>query len=130
MSKQIGWSNESNLLYEISSKLGRLIGITASIPPPAASGIQSVVAGTDITVDNTDPLNPIVNADSKTYIETIAIAASVWNINHALNTLTPGVEIWNDLNIKIEASSVEVIDANNIQITFGSAITGRVSVRI
>ena len=31
----------------------------------SGSGINSIVAGTNISVDNTDPLNPIVNADSQ-----------------------------------------------------------------
>ena len=38
MSKQIGWSNESNLLHEISLKLQRLIGVTSNIPAPSGGG--------------------------------------------------------------------------------------------
>ncbi len=30
-SKQIGWSNESNLLYQISKQLDQLIKVTASL---------------------------------------------------------------------------------------------------
>lgn len=30
--------------------------------PSSSSGVQSVVAGTNVTVDNTDPANPIVSA--------------------------------------------------------------------
>ena len=35
------------------------------------SGIQSVVAGTNISVDNTDPLNPIVSSPKQTLSETL-----------------------------------------------------------
>ena len=47
------------------AKLGHinaLIDYINDVPP--GSGIQSIVAGTNVTVDNTDPLNPIVNAVS------------------------------------------------------------------
>lgn len=36
------------------------LGIVTTIPN--SDGIQSVVAGTNITVDNTDPINPIISA--------------------------------------------------------------------
>ena len=38
------------------------IGGVAAWGPAAASGVESVSAGTGITVDNTDPANPIVAA--------------------------------------------------------------------
>lgn len=34
----------------------------ANLPPAPASGVQSVVAGTNVTVDATDPAHPVVNA--------------------------------------------------------------------
>jgi hypothetical protein len=34
----------------------------ANLPPAPASGVQSVVAGTNVTVDNTDPANPKVSS--------------------------------------------------------------------
>jgi hypothetical protein len=37
-------------------------GTQVSIPGAVATGVQSVVAGNNISVDNTDPENPIVSA--------------------------------------------------------------------
>jgi hypothetical protein len=50
--------------------LNKLVNaITALQETPPGSGIQSVVAGTNVTVDDTDPLNPIVNSDTPTLQE-------------------------------------------------------------
>lgn len=44
--------------------LNKLVNaITALQEVPPGSGLQSVVAGTNITVDDSDPLNPIINSD-------------------------------------------------------------------
>jgi hypothetical protein len=37
--------------------------ITALQETPPGSGLQSVVAGTNVTIDDSDPLNPIINSD-------------------------------------------------------------------
>lgn len=45
----------------IDKNIGHNLGLAYLSDIVAGSGIQSVVSGTDISVDNTDPLNPIVN---------------------------------------------------------------------
>jgi hypothetical protein len=35
--KQIGWSNESNLLWEVSRELDRLIGFMCTLPCPTTT---------------------------------------------------------------------------------------------
>jgi|GEM_PF-3808980 len=52
----------------------------------SGSGIQSVQSGTNVTVDNTDPLNPIINA---------SFGSSPWG--------TPSVFVYNDANFSISA---------------------------
>lgn len=67
--------NNTNPLQPIISTnlvAGANINITPALPPstqltisailPAPSGVQSVVAGANVAVDNTDPLNPVVSA--------------------------------------------------------------------
>jgi hypothetical protein len=53
--KQIGWSQESNLLWEISRQMEKLTGVAYN--SGGGGGVQSV---TGLDTDNTDPLNPVV----------------------------------------------------------------------
>lgn len=46
----------------IVGAIAKLNGDTVTLTITATSGVQSVVAGTGISVDNTDPQNPIVTA--------------------------------------------------------------------
>lgn len=55
--KQIGWSQESNLLWEISRQMEKLTGVVSTSGGGGGGGVQSV---TGLDTDNTDPLNPIV----------------------------------------------------------------------
>lgn len=55
--KQIGWSQESNLLWEISNQMDKLTGVVSTSGGGGGGGVQSV---TGLNTDNTDPLNPIV----------------------------------------------------------------------
>jgi len=63
ISKPINLSTEANLLYEIYRTLSRIHIVGGS----GGSGVQSV---TGTLVDNTDPLNPIINTPS--FAETLA----------------------------------------------------------
>ena len=54
--KQIGWSQESNLLWEISRQMEKLTGVAFN-SGGGGGGVQSV---TGLNTDNSDPLNPIV----------------------------------------------------------------------
>jgi len=59
-----GLGNESTLSLGTASAsfIGDLDLTNATVTGLPDAGIQSVVAGTNVTVDNTDPLNPIVSA--------------------------------------------------------------------
>lgn len=60
------------------SKLTKLEADTnfTNLRDTADGAVQSVVAGTNVTVDNTDPLNPVVNA-SGSALTAAAIAAAL-----------------------------------------------------
>jgi hypothetical protein len=61
------------------------------------------------------------------YTHTQSSANTTWNVKHSLDTLIPVVDVW----ISVEGTptvlipeSIKVIDANNIQIFFTTAIAG------
>lgn len=56
--KQIGWSQESNLLWEV---LRQVVDLGKNLPS-GGGGISSITAGTGIGVDNTDPSNLIISS--------------------------------------------------------------------
>lgn len=52
-------------------------------------GIQSVVAGTNVTVDNADPLNPIINANDSVGIPaTTVVAETTYGLSTVVGTST------------------------------------------
>jgi len=58
-----GWTWYAGTLYRIDDgSMTALIGTGANQCAPGDSVLQSVVAGANVTVDNTDPLNPIISA--------------------------------------------------------------------
>ena len=62
------------------------------------------------------------------YIEVVSVATDTVNIQHDLSTLNPNVSVYDNTGVLVEASEVLVVDANNITVTFGSTITGRIFV--
>jgi hypothetical protein len=48
--KQIGWSNESNLLWQISSQLERLIQVTAALTTSTTTTVAPATTTTTTTV--------------------------------------------------------------------------------
>lgn len=58
-------------------------------------------------------------------------SATVWNIAHNLNTIDIAVDVIIDnagTDEKVMPLSIEVVDANNIKITFSSAQAGQARV--
>ena len=110
------------------------------------SGVQSVVAGTNVTVDNTDPANPIVNAtgggaaglvagtgldsmksaDSLTSVAANATAADAIAIGQNARVpygQTQGIAIGKDANVKyrgISIGSLQGANYGNYAITIGA----------
>ena len=121
--KQIGWSVESNLLWDILNKIAQLTKVISKIST-GSSGVQSVtgnvVDNTDplnpvVTavssvsgnvVDNTDPENPVVTADATIQVTPVTVLASSFTLVSGLYEATIA-----DANI-LATSIVEVIPAN------------------
>lgn len=88
--------------------------VTALQEIPPGAGIESVVAGVGIDVDNTDPLNPIVSVDfpalnvdsgvfTPTYADLVQITATVTNYSGVWTrigeNITFGTQLSGDLSI-------------------------------
>jgi len=57
--KQIGWSTESNLLWDVLKKISQLTKVVSNISiSGGGSGVQTVTGN---IVNNTDPANPVVD---------------------------------------------------------------------
>jgi hypothetical protein len=56
--KQIGWSTESNLLWDVLKKISQLTKVVSNISISGGSGVQTVTGN---IVNNTDPVNPVVD---------------------------------------------------------------------
>jgi hypothetical protein len=66
-----------------------------------------------------------------THTHTQSTAATTWNITHNLNLLAPIVDTWiviNGSNVKVLPVSVEVVNVNNITITFSAPQIGTVNI--
>lgn len=120
--KQIGWSNESNLLWDILSKISQLTKVISKISSGGgvASVTGNVVDNTDplnpvVTavssvsgnvVDNTDPDNPVVTADATVQVTPVTVLTSAFTLVSGIYEATIA-----DANI-LATSIVEVIPSN------------------
>lgn len=52
-------------------------------------------------------------------------AAATWNINHNLNSVSVQVQTFDAINRMFIPGNVEVVDANNVTVTIGTASAGR-----
>ena len=57
-----GWEFGTALTSSFSTSPSNILQGEDILPHAKPNGVQSVVAGTNVTIDNTDPLNPIINA--------------------------------------------------------------------
>ena len=90
--------------------------------------VESVQAGVGITIDNTDPNNPVINATSsvtgdKNYVHTQIAPSMYWTVVHNLNK-KPSVTIVTSAGDEVEGD-VKHIDSNNILITFTAIFAGK-----
>jgi len=60
--RQIGWSQEAILLHEVSKQLEKLAGLVGTGGGGGSGTVISIIPGTNITVDNTNPAHPIVSS--------------------------------------------------------------------
>lgn len=90
--------------------------------------IQSVVAGTGVTVDDTDPANPIVSAPSaggdKNFTQPFTSESSL-TVNHNLAKY-PSVTIFDTAGDEVEGD-VEHVTVNTVTINFSAPFSGRLT---
>jgi hypothetical protein len=109
-SKQIGWSQESNLLWQISSQMERLSNVVAN------SGVTSIIAGEGISVDhNTGDVE--VEIDPRYTDSLQQSGAGTYNVFTALITQNGDgfnnfIDVYGDESIQ-EGVSYEIIDNPN-----------------
>lgn len=99
-----------------------------TVPDWLRVGVESVVAGANVTVDDTDPQNPIVSSTVTeegpgTFTYDQNVAASTWTIVHNLGFF-PNVTTVDTLDREF-LGDVAYVDLNTVTVTFASAVTGR-----
>lgn len=67
-------------------------------------------------------------ANTRKYVHNQALATNVWTVVHNLNTSTPIVQVYNQtgdmLRITEEITTIQVVDANTVTITFDANYQG------
>ena len=120
----------SNFLQSCKNIIDKINEIIAG----DGGGVQSVNSGTDITVDNTDPLNPVVNYTGTIitngyFLQNVVAAGSV-TITHNAN-LNPGYNIIvtaGNFNLAAVDYYVSTATSNSFDIVFNSgSYTGLVA---
>lgn len=104
------------------------IGIVPSSIPsaPTATNVQQVLEAISIKVEILEDLRPpIVYSNIYGYNIVQDIPSNIWNLNHNKDSLNVTVTIYDDSNSQIFPDKVQIIDTDNIRITFGALQTGR-----
>jgi hypothetical protein len=122
ISKQIGWSQESNLLWELLKKLDRLIGVTGNITgpqgPPGPSGGLFAQTANSIPVTGTDVETSLINGG----VGSLTIPANGFSIGDSFRASLSGMmdAINNEsIRIKVKAGSIILLDSNVQTLTSG-----------
>lgn len=96
-------------------------------PAPVEDGVESIVAGSNITVDDTDPANPVISATGGggggTFLFEQDVPATLWTIVHGLGFF-PNVTTVDTLDREI-VGAVEYVDADTVTVEFSNAVTGK-----
>jgi len=100
---------ESNLA---STNGASLVGVKQPlVNAPNATTVQSALASFDQTFLTT----------AKKFTYTATVSGTTFTISHNLNNLSPVVFVYNN-GTQINPTSITIVDANNITVTFSSAI--------
>jgi hypothetical protein len=112
--KQIGWSQESNLLWEIAKRLEQLIGITSNVsgppgPPGPSVGLYAQTANS-IPVSGTIVETSVINGG----VGTLTVPANGFFIGDSFRADLSG--IFNAANnqtirIRVKSGSVVLLDS-------------------
>lgn len=115
--KQIGWSQESNLLWEVANQLSKLIGVTSKVSgPPGPQGPPGLASGLFAQTDDSIPVtgttveSSLINGG----VGSMSVPANGFSIGDSFNAALSGV--MNAVNnqtirIKVKAGSIILLDS-------------------
>ena len=116
--KQIGWSQESNLLWEIANQVNKLIGVTSKVSgPPGPQGPPGPVGGglfaqtansTPVTATTVE--TSVINGG----VGSLSIPANGFSVGDSFNaTLSGEMDAVNNqtIRIRVKAGSVVLLDS-------------------
>ena len=111
--KQIGWSQESNLLWEIANQVNRLIGVTSKISgPPGPQGPAGPAGGLFAQTANSTPV-------TATTVESSLVNGGVGSLNIPANGFVVGDSFNGELSGVINAANNQTI---RIRVKAGSVV--------
>lgn len=111
--KQIGWSQESNLLWEIANQVNRLIGVTSKVSgPPGPQGPPGPAGGLFAQTANSTPV-------TATTVETSLINGGVGSLSIPANGFAVGDSFHAGLSGVMDAANNQTI---RIKVKAGSVI--------
>jgi len=108
--RQIGWSQESNLLWEIAKRLEQLIGITSNVsgppgPPGPSVGLFAQTANS-VPVSGTDVETSVVNGG----VGTLTVPANAFSVGDSFRADLSGIfSAANNQTIRIRVKSGAVV---------------------
>ena len=108
-------------------------GITANANDIAVdftdSTLQANVTGSSNALSSSVETRLSANGVESSVVHTQSVASATWNVNHALGNQYPLVTVWNENDRVIIPATIVAVDANNLQITFTTSITGKAVMR-
>jgi hypothetical protein len=111
--KQIGWSQESNLLWEIANQVNKLIGVTSKVSgPPGPQGPPGPAGGLFAQTANSTPV-------TATTVETSLINGGVGSLSIPANGFAVGDSFHAGLSGVMDAANNQTI---RIKVKAGSVI--------
>jgi len=72
--------------------------------------------------------NSGTTTNNSSYLHTQSGASASWSVDHSLNDSYPVVQVYDSSDDVIIPSTIEIVDADNLTITFSSAITGKAKI--
>lgn len=115
--KQIGWSQESNLLWEIANQVNKLIGVTSKVSgPPGPTGPAGPAGGLFAQTANS---TPVTGTDVETSllnggVGSMSVPANGFAVGDSFNAALSGVmDAANNqtIRIRVKAGSVILLDS-------------------
>lgn len=96
-----------------------------SAPVPGRIVFKNQILYICIEIDSGTPVWVPLTNEIESYEFVQSASASTWNVNHNLNTSLPSVQVYGADNKVLFPDDIEIIDNNNVQLTFGQLLTGR-----